>query len=141
MKAAADQRALIIDVDLPEEVWINTDGALVRRLVGNLLANAVAHSPKGSVIRVKLDQGARLLISNPAPQLAAADIPRLGERFFRIDTRDGGSHAGLGLAIASAIANVLGIRLQLELDERGDLVARLDGLRPLTGTDPRGAEI
>jgi two-component system sensor histidine kinase QseC len=126
MKAAADQRALIIDVDLPEEVWINTDGALVRRLVGNLLANAVAHSPKGSVIRVKLDQGARLLISNPAPQLAAADIPRLGERFFRIDTRDGGSHAGLGLAIASAIANVLGMRFQLELDQHGNLLARVD---------------
>ena len=119
MKGAADQRALTIELDLPAEMWIHTDSALVRRLVGNLLGNAIAHAPEGSVVRVRLDQGARLLISNPAPQLAAKDIPRLSERFFRIDTRGGGSHAGLGLAIAGAIATVLGIRFRLELDEGG----------------------
>ena len=133
MKAAADQRALTVELDLPAELWIHTDNALVRRLVGNLLGNAIAHAPEGSVVRVGLDQGARLLISNPAPQLAAMDIPRLSERFFRIDTRDGGSHAGLGLAIAGAIAKVLGIRFQLELNEHGDLVAGLDGFGTLDG--------
>jgi hypothetical protein len=39
----------------------------------------------------------------------------------------------LGLAIAGAIANVLGIRFQLELDERGNLIAVLDGFRSLDG--------
>jgi signal transduction histidine kinase len=133
MKAAAEQRALTLDLDLPGEAWVHTDSALVRRLLGNLLGNAIAHAPQGSVVSVRLDQGARLLISNPAPQLAARDIPRLRERFFRIDTRDGGSHAGLGLAIAGAIAGVLGIRFQLELDERGNLIAVVDGFRHLDG--------
>jgi len=133
LNAAADQRALKIEIDLPGEVWIHTDSALVRRLVSNLLGNAIAHAPAGSVVRMRLDQAARLLISNPAPQLAAKDIPRLSERFFRIDTRNGGSHAGLGLAIAGAIANVLGVRLQLELDKRGNLIAVLDGFRTLDG--------
>ena len=141
MKTAADQRALMMHLDLPGEVWVHTDSALVRRLVGNLLGNAIAHAPEGSHVRVRLDQGARLLISNPAPQLAAKDIPRLSERFFRIDTRDGGSHAGLGLAIAGAIATVLGIRFRLELDEHGDLVAGLDGFGTLDGfaERPQGA--
>jgi two-component system sensor histidine kinase QseC len=133
MKAAAEQRALTLDLDLPGEAWVHTDSALVRRLLGNLLGNAIAHAPRGSVVCVRLDQAACLLISNPAPQLAAADIPRLRERFFRIDTRDGGSHAGLGLAIAGAIADVLGIRFRLELDGRGNLVAVVDGFRPLDG--------
>jgi two-component system sensor histidine kinase QseC len=133
VKAAADQRALTLDLELPGETWIHTDSALVRRLLGNLIGNAIAHAPQGSVIFVRLDGGARLLIANPAPQLAARDIPRLRERFFRIDTRDGGSHAGLGLAIAGAIADVLGIRFQLELDERGNLIAVVDGFRPLDG--------
>jgi two-component system sensor histidine kinase QseC len=141
MKAAADQRELTIELDLPAELWIHTDSALARRLVGNLLGNAIAHAPEGSVVQVRLDQGARLLISNPAPQLTAMDIPRLSERFFRIDTRDGGSHAGLGLAIAGAIASVLGIRFRLELDEHGDLVAGLDGFGTLDGIAerPQGA--
>ena len=141
MKAAADQRALTIELDLPAELWIHTDNALVRRLVGNLLGNAIAHAPEGSTVRVRLDQGGRLLISNPAPQLSVKDIPRLSERFFRIDTRDGGSHAGLGLAIAGAIAKVLGIRFQLELDDRGDLIAALEGFGTLDGfaERPEGA--
>jgi two-component system sensor histidine kinase QseC len=133
IKAAADQRALTIELDLPVELWIHTDSALVRRLLANLLGNSIAHAPEGSCVRVRLDQGARLLISNLAPQLAAVDIPRLGERFFRIDTRDGGSHSGLGLAIAGAIANVLGIRLHLKIDEHGNLIAVLDGFRSLDG--------
>ena len=133
LNAAADQRALKIELDLPGEAWIHTDSTLVRRLVGNLLGNAIAHAPRGSVIRVRLDRGARLLISNPAPQLCAKDIPRLRERFFRIDTRDGGSHAGLGLSIAGAIADVLGIRFQLELDERGNLIALVEEFRGLEG--------
>ena len=133
MKAAADLRAVTIELDLPGEFWVHTDSALVRRLVGNLLGNAIAHAPQGSFVRVKLDQVTRLLISNPAPRLAAVDIPRLSERFFRIDTGDGGSHAGLGLAIAGAIANVLGIRFQLELDDRGVLVAALEGFGTLDG--------
>ena len=137
LNSAADQRALKIELDLPGEAWIHTDSTLVRRLVGNLLGNAIAHAPRGSVIRVRLDRGARLLISNPAPQLCAKDIPRLRERFFRIDTRDGGSHAGLGLSIAGAIADVLGIRFQLELDERGNLIALVEEFRGLEGlADP-----
>jgi two-component system sensor histidine kinase QseC len=137
MKAAADQRALTIELDLPGELWIHTDSALVRRLLANLLGNSIAHAPEGSCVRVSLNEGARLLVSNPAPQLDAKDVPRLSERFFRIDTRDGGSHAGLGLAIAGAIANVLGIRFRLELDEHGDLVAMLEGFGTLDGfADP-----
>ena len=137
MQVAADQRALSFDTDLPQEFWIYTDNALVRRLVANLLGNAIAHAPRGSSVRISLSPAAELRISNPAPQLAPADIPRLGERFFRIGPGDRGSHAGLGLALASAIANVLGIRFRLELDPPGNLVARLDRfqtLAPRAGT-------
>ncbi len=80
-----------------------------------------------------LGTAGELQIANAAPQLVASDIPRLGERFFRIDTGDGGSHAGLGLAIASAITRVLGIGFRLELDAGGDLVASLEGFRTLDG--------
>ena len=133
MKAAADQRALTVDLDMPEEVWVHTDSALVRRLLGNLLGNAIAHAPKGASIRVTLGTAGELQIANAAPQLVASDIPRLGERFFCIDTGDGGSHAGLGLAIASAITRVLGIGFRLKLDASGDLVASLEGFRTLDG--------
>ncbi len=133
---AAEQRGLMIALDLPGEVWVHTDSALAHRLLANLLGNAVSHSPRGSTVRVALGRNGDLSLANPAPHLAAADVPRLGERFYRIDHGEVGSHAGLGLALADAIARVLGLTLRLTLREDGCLVAEVHGfqaLEPATG--------
>ena len=107
MKAAADQRGLTIQLHLPGELWVHVDSTFVRRLVANLLGNAIAHAPQGSVVKVLLNPGGELRLVNPAPNLVASDVPRLAERFFRISTGNGGSHAGLGLSLAAAIAGML----------------------------------
>jgi len=118
MKAAADQRGLTIQLHLPGELWVHADSTLVRRLVANLLGNAIAHTPQGSVVNVLLNPGGELRLVNPAPNLVASDVPRLAERFFRISTGNGGSHAGLGLSLAAAIAKILQLRLVLTLSRR-----------------------
>jgi len=131
MTAAADQHGLTFKLDLPGEFWVHADSMLVRRLVANLLGNAIAHTPHGSAVTVRFGPGGELQFINPAPQLVAADVPRLTERFFRISTGNGGSHAGLGLSIAAAIAKVLGLRLELSLQDDGYLVVAISGFRTL----------
>jgi two-component system sensor histidine kinase QseC len=129
--AMAEQRAMRIERDLPDESWVLTDSALLKRLVANLLGNAIAHAPSGSPVTLGLDAKRVLRIANPAPQLRAADVPRLRERFFRIGEADGGSHAGLGLSLAVALARVLDLRLELSLREDGWLEATVHGFRSL----------
>jgi two-component system sensor histidine kinase QseC len=131
LTANAEQRALTIALDLPGEVWVYTDSALLHRLLANLLGNAVVHSPHGSTVRVGFESNGDLSIANPAPRLEAADLPRLGERFFRIGTDDEGSHAGLGLSLAAAIAKVLGLSFRLTLRDDGCLVAAVGRFRAL----------
>jgi two-component system sensor histidine kinase QseC len=131
MKASTDQHELIIELDLPDEVWVHADSTLCRRLLANLFGNAIAHSPRGSVVRISLGPNGELHMVNPAPHLAASDVPRLGERFFRIGAGNGGSHAGLGLALAAAIAKVLRVRLELKLRDDGCLVVSLTGFHRL----------
>jgi two-component system sensor histidine kinase QseC len=133
--AAAEHRALGIEADLPEECWVLTDSALLKRLVANLLGNAIAHAPSGAPVAVALDSRLTLRIANPAPQLRAADVPRLRERFFRIGEADGGSHAGLGLSLAVALSRVLGLQLGLDLREDGWLEATVEGFRALEGLE------
>ena len=53
------------------------------------------------------------------------------ERFYRIDHGEQGSHAGLGLSLADAIARVLGLTLGLRLGRDGCLVAEVRGFRVL----------
>jgi two-component system sensor histidine kinase QseC len=131
MKASADQHGLTIEFDMPHETWVHSDSTLCRRLLANLLGNAIAHSPRRSVVHVSVSRDGELRLVNPAPQLAAADLPRLGERFFRIGDGNGGSHAGLGLSLAAAIAKILRVRLELKLRDDGCLVVSLAGFHTL----------
>jgi len=129
---AASQRGLTITLDLPAEVWVYTDSALTHRLLANLLGNAVSHSPEGSTVRVTMSGSGDLSLANPAPHLAAEDVPRLGERFYRVgDGYQNGAHAGLGLSLADAIARILGLTLRLALREDRWLVAEVRGFRAL----------
>lgn len=128
---AAEQRGLTIVLDLPGEVWVHTDSALVHRLLANLLGNAVSHCPSGSTVRVGLSLNGHLSLVNPAPHLHPEDVPRLGERFYHIDHGEKGSHAGLGLSVADAIARVLGLSLRLTLRDDGCLVAAVQGFQAL----------
>ncbi|MEC5317960.1 phosphate regulon sensor histidine kinase PhoR [Brenneria populi subsp. brevivirga] len=76
----------------------------LRSAVSNLVYNAVNHTPAGTRIEVswqKTPQGAQFLVSDNGPGIAAEHLPRLTERFYRVDKarsrQTGGS--GLGLAI------------------------------------------
>ena len=131
LSGAAEQQSLTMEVDAPAEAWIHTDSALLPRLLANLLGNAVSHAPRGSVVQVNLSPAGELSVSNPAPRLSAGDVPRLGERFFRIGNGKHGSHAGLGLSLATAIAKILGLSLRLTLGDDGQLVAAIDGFQLL----------
>jgi len=83
------------------------DGALVERVLGNLVANALRFAPAGSVVTIGVDrvEGAAVLsVENRGPSIPAEDVPRLFEPFVRGDTRSAG--AGLGLAFCRLVAEM-----------------------------------
>jgi signal transduction histidine kinase len=89
------------------------DEDLIRRLILNILDNAVRYAPSNSAIRIALDRAANqyvISISDDGPGIPAEVQPRIFERFYRVDAArsrpDGG--AGLGLALARWIARVHG---------------------------------
>ncbi len=70
---------------------------------GNLVTNAVRYSPPGSLVQLRwgVDQnGAFFSVSEEGPGIAAAHIPRLTERFYRIDNGRGRADGGTGLGLA-----------------------------------------
>jgi two-component system, OmpR family, sensor kinase len=94
------------------------DEDLIRRLVGNLIDNAVRHSPPMSVVRVELSQDAAayLLSVEDTGEGISPDIqPHVFERFVRGDAArtPAAGGAGLGLALARWIARAHGGDLKL----------------------------
>ncbi|MDS4016077.1 MAG: heavy metal sensor histidine kinase [Candidatus Accumulibacter sp.] len=88
---------------------VQGDRLMLRRAISNLLANAVRHTPSGGEVSVSIsgeDKGSlELVVENTGGTIPAEHLPRLFDRFYRVDASrqrtDEGS--GLGLAITKSI--------------------------------------
>jgi signal transduction histidine kinase len=130
LTARASDKQLDITLDLPKEACWYTDAAALRSIVANLLTNAIDYSPAASPVRVRLCKngaGEELSIINQNVYLAPEDLPHLFERFWRKDpARSSQLNSGLGLALAKAYAQSLGMKLQAELNH-AEIVFTLSG--------------
>lgn len=119
LAAKARDKQLAVSVDVPKDASWFTDPAAFRSILTNLLSNAVDHSPPATSVKLRAENNGtaeRLLISNINRNLAVKDIPHLFERFWQKDgARSSPGHAGLGLALARAYAESLGMTLEAEL--------------------------
>ncbi|MEV6812623.1 ATP-binding protein [Micromonospora sp. NPDC051296] len=100
-----------IEVD-SEPVRLRTDPRRLERVLGNLIANAVQHGD--GEIRARVSRaGARVVfdVSDQGPGIPADHLPRLFDRFHKVDPARSGGGSGLGLAIAQENARLLGGRL------------------------------
>jgi two-component system heavy metal sensor histidine kinase CusS len=102
----------------PEPVIAELDRALLQRAVGNLVSNALAHTPPdGSVhLETKAGQSAfQIDVIDTGVGIPAEALPRVFDRFFRVDSsrsqNSGGT--GLGLAIVQSIVLLHGGRAEI----------------------------
>lgn len=98
-------------------------GTLLGLLFSNLIDNAIRYTPAGGQIQVILSKeldSYRVSILDNGPGIAAADLPRLWERFFRVNPQRGDG-AGLGLAIARRIARLHHAGISVHNREQGGL--------------------
>ncbi|WP_207815967.1 heavy metal sensor histidine kinase [Pseudomonas sp. 50_B] len=98
-----------VRVEVQGDAQVRIEIAHLRRALINLLSNAVQHTAAGEVIRVRIDvqaQQVAIAVSNPGQNIASEHLPRLFERFYRVDASrsNSGANHGLGLAIVKAIA-------------------------------------
>jgi two-component system phosphate regulon sensor histidine kinase PhoR len=103
-------RAPAIRIQAPSRARLRGSAAEIESVVRNLLSNAIRHTPRDGSIVVEWTsgpEGAELAVQDTGEGIAEELIPRVTERFFRIDrgrSREGGG-IGLGLAI---VKHVLG---------------------------------
>ncbi|MGF6152290.1 heavy metal sensor histidine kinase [Pseudomonas fluorescens] len=98
-----------VKVQVSGDAQVQIEIAHLRRALINLLNNAVQHTAPGQVIRVKIDvqeHQVSIGVANPGEPIASEHLPRLFERFYRVDASrsNSGANHGLGLAIVKAIA-------------------------------------
>ena len=110
MKLTAEDSGHALAVDTPDDLpKIVGDRERIEQVVVNILSNAVKYTPSGGHIRLSActlsGNRVRITVEDDGVGIPAADVPRLFERFYRVDkarSRAAGG-TGLGLAIAKEI--------------------------------------
>ena len=97
----AESQQLVLEGD---ELTVRGDRLMLQRAIGNLLLNAIQHTPAEGRVALSVrqrDGAAVITVSNTGPAIPAAALRTIFERFIRADPSGEGS--GLGLAIARSI--------------------------------------
>ncbi len=92
-----------IRLDITPGLCLGGQANELQSVFSNLIINAVQHTPPGSKINIRwgsCTQGARFVVSDNGPGIPAADIPRLTERFYRVDVGRSRASGGTGLGLA-----------------------------------------
>lgn len=138
--ALADERE--ISVAVQGEGSVSGDRLMIRRAISNLISNAVRHTTANGRITVRIlngpDGSATLEVENAGEGIASEHLPKLFDRFYRVDfSRQRQSEgAGLGLAITRSIMRAHGgDAVATSVD--GTSIFRLEFPRP---PDGRGAK-
>ncbi len=110
---AAAEEGVRLRVQTPNGLTFPLDRTLFQRAVGNLVQNAIAHTPRDGEVLIEagINEGQlEVRVNDTGVGIPAADLPRVFDRFYRSDPararNRGGS--GLGLAIVQSIARLHG---------------------------------
>ncbi|MEP0847083.1 MAG: sensor histidine kinase N-terminal domain-containing protein [Phycisphaerae bacterium] len=120
----ARRRRVEVSWSVPGCLLIRADRVRLAQVLGNLLDNAVSHADEGGWVEVAAERrpgAVAVSIANAASGLAAEELPRMFDRFWRGDAsrHDAGTHFGLGLPLARRLVAVLGGEISTELTAPG----------------------
>ena len=105
-----------LEPDLPE---IQADPDRMAQVLGNLVSNALQHSPQGSRIQLsaaRIGETVQISLADQGEGVPSEDLERIFDRFYRTDAardRDRGG-SGLGLAIAKSLIEAQGGQIWAE---------------------------
>jgi two-component system phosphate regulon sensor histidine kinase PhoR len=99
---AATERVILAarDDGAPE---VETDADRLRRILENIVENAIKYTPAGGKVEVTAERAGRaaaIVVQDDGPGIAAEHLPRIFERFYRVDKARSRAVGGTGLGLA-----------------------------------------
>jgi len=125
--ATAEDHGIVLKTAFNSAVFAVGDRHLLKNAVASLIDNAIKYAGEGATVEVgtSFNTGvASILVRDSGPGVPEQELPKVTERFYRLDSSRNQPGNGLGLAIVSAIATMHGGMLVL-VNEHG-LTARID---------------
>lgn len=120
MKAAKKNITLTFDIEYEESIWVHADRERIQQVITNLVVNSIKYGKKGGTTEISIENLIRnkviVRVTDNGEGIEKANIPRLFERFYRVDKsgsrKEGGS--GLGLSIVKHIIEAHNEKIYVE---------------------------
>ncbi len=120
MKAAKKDITLEFDIEYQDSIWVNADQERVRQILINLIENSIKYGKQNGTTEVSIEDLIQnkviIRVTDNGEGIEAENIPRLFERFYRVDKsgsrKVGGS--GLGLAIVKHLVEAHNEKIYVE---------------------------
>jgi two-component system phosphate regulon sensor histidine kinase PhoR len=118
VRVSAEARGVRVGIEVAPECVVGGHPDEVERVLQNLVDNAVKYGKAGGMVEVRgrrVGSRVHVTVADDGPGIAAEHLPRLFERFYRVDpgrSRDQGG-TGLGLAIAKQVVEAMGGRIEV----------------------------
>jgi heavy metal sensor kinase len=118
MRSLADAKGLHLGLAAKETIRILGDEMRLRQVFYNLLDNAIKYTPEGGTVEVRLERqlhGAVVTVRDNGIGIPPEHLPRVFDRFYRVDKARSREHGGtgLGLSIAKTIVTAHAGRIEL----------------------------
>lgn len=115
---AAAEAGVALRISASDGLSLEVDRALFQQVIGNLVSNAIAHTKSGGYVEiVARADGNQLVITviDSGCGIAAEHLPRVFDRFYRVDPAraNSGQNVGLGLAVVKGIVEHYGGHVEI----------------------------
>lgn len=117
--AFARQQHITVEVDIPDDLCVHADWFALNRIFSNLLDNALKYTEPGGRTELRAmssDNQVIIRVRDTGIGILSDDLPRIFERFYRVDqarSREAGG-TGLGLSIVRHLVEMLGGRIDVQ---------------------------
>ncbi len=120
MKAAKKNITLTFDIEYEKPIWVYADKERIQQVITNLVVNSIKYGKKGGTTEISVENLIKnkviVRVTDNGEGIEKANIPRLFERFYRVDKsgsrKEGGS--GLGLSIVKHIIEAHNEKIYVE---------------------------
>ncbi|TBL75027.1 two-component system histidine kinase PnpS [Paenibacillus thalictri] len=110
MKTEARRKQIDLEMHVDDDMYMEADEDRLRQILINLLSNGINYTPEGGRVRVRVEgavtaedgeyETVRFIISDTGIGIPKKDLPRIFERFYRVDKARSRSSGGTGLGLS-----------------------------------------
>ncbi len=129
-QAVAAEASVTLHAPPLDGLSVQMDRTLFQQAIGNLVSNAIAHTQSGGTVDIaaKAEAGQLVItVTDTGCGIAAEHLPRVFDRFYRVDQArtNSGQNVGLGLAVVKSIVGYHGGRVEIESEPSRGTQVRL----------------